>query len=141
MIRLGILEGLKSRSISKSERESRAEHVERDDASVTPIDSLPRPYHARTRHINASDTISKRAHLLFLDTCSFPLLVILFTMLELYKQASGHTSHVLSLPPKYLAAYSDFIIKNSSAVSQIESALRSLTYIIPGEHWIILRSI
>ncbi|TID20064.1 peroxisomal membrane protein pex16 [Venturia nashicola] len=43
-----------------------------------------------------------------------------------------HTSHVLSLPPKYLAAYSDFIIKNSSAVSQIESALRSLTYIIPG---------
>jgi hypothetical protein len=30
--------------------------------------------------------------------------------------------------------YSDFITKNSSAVSQIESALRSLTYIIPGTH-------
>jgi peroxin-16 len=39
---------------------------------------------------------------------------------------------VLSLPPRWLGMYSDFITKNSSAVSQIESALRSLTYIIPG---------
>ncbi|KAF2421210.1 peroxisomal membrane protein pex16 [Tothia fuscella] len=48
------------------------------------------------------------------------------------EQAYGHTSHALSLPPKWLNQYGDFIIKNSSAVSQIESALRSLTYIIPG---------
>jgi peroxin-16 len=53
-------------------------------------------------------------------------------MLELYKQAQNTTSHALSLPPKWLSAYSDFIIKNASAVSQIESGLRSLTYIIPG---------
>jgi peroxin-16 len=39
---------------------------------------------------------------------------------------------ILSLPPKYLAMYSNFITKNQSSVTQIESALRSLTYIIPG---------
>ncbi|KAL1648013.1 hypothetical protein SLS58_002338 [Diplodia intermedia] len=48
------------------------------------------------------------------------------------KQASNKVSEALSLPPKWLAQYSDFITKNASAVSQIESALRSLTYIIPG---------
>ncbi|KAF2793612.1 peroxisomal membrane protein pex16 [Melanomma pulvis-pyrius CBS 109.77] len=50
----------------------------------------------------------------------------------MYKQATQRTTEVLSLPPKWLGMYSDFITKNSSAVSQIESALRSLTYIIPG---------
>ncbi|KAK2003813.1 peroxisomal membrane protein [Colletotrichum falcatum] len=39
---------------------------------------------------------------------------------------------VLSLPPQWLHMYDDFITKNASQVSQIESALRSLTYIIPG---------
>ncbi|TVY83137.1 Peroxisomal membrane protein PEX16 [Lachnellula suecica] len=38
----------------------------------------------------------------------------------------------LALPPKWLNMYSDFITKNQSSVTQIESALRSLTYIIPG---------
>jgi peroxin-16 len=52
----------------------------------------------------------------------------------MYKQATQRTSDVLSMPPKWLGMYSDFIAKNSSAVSQIESALRSLTYIIPGAH-------
>lgn len=50
----------------------------------------------------------------------------------MYKQATQKTGEVLSMPPKWLGMYSDFITKNSSAVSQIESALRSLTYIIPG---------
>src|SRR5690348_11657079 len=50
----------------------------------------------------------------------------------MYKQATQRTTEVLSLPPRWLGMYSDFITKNSSAVSQIESALRSLTYIIPG---------
>lgn len=40
--------------------------------------------------------------------------------------------NVLSLPPKWLAKYDDFVTKNASQVSQMESALRSLTYIIPG---------
>ncbi|KAI1080532.1 peroxisome membrane protein [Whalleya microplaca] len=39
---------------------------------------------------------------------------------------------VLSMPPKWLHLYGDFITKNAHQVSQIESALRSLTYIIPG---------
>ncbi|KIV98576.1 uncharacterized protein PV09_09625 [Verruconis gallopava] len=50
-------------------------------------------------------------------------------MLDTYQQKA---SLALSAPPRWLSAYSDFIIKNASAVSQIESALRSLTYIIPG---------
>ncbi|KAI2627113.1 peroxisome membrane protein [Xylaria nigripes] len=36
------------------------------------------------------------------------------------------------MPPKLLHMYGDFITKNSHQVSQIESTLRSLTYIIPG---------
>lgn len=52
----------------------------------------------------------------------------------MYKQATQKTGEVLSLPPRWLGMYSDFITKNSSAVTQIESALRSLTYIIPGAH-------
>lgn len=40
--------------------------------------------------------------------------------------------NLLSLPPKWLNMYSTFITKNQSSVTQIESALRSLTYIIPG---------
>ncbi|TQN70441.1 Peroxisomal membrane protein PEX16 [Colletotrichum shisoi] len=39
---------------------------------------------------------------------------------------------VLSLPPQWLSMYDEFITKNAGQVSQIESALRSLTYIIPG---------
>ena len=38
----------------------------------------------------------------------------------------------LALPPKWLSMYGDFVTKNQSSVTQIESALRSLTYIIPG---------
>jgi peroxin-16 len=52
----------------------------------------------------------------------------------MYKQATQRTTEVLSMPKEWLGMYSDFITKNSSAVSQIESALRSLTYIIPGAH-------
>ncbi|KAF2966736.1 hypothetical protein GQX73_g6848 [Xylaria multiplex] len=36
------------------------------------------------------------------------------------------------MSPKWLHMYSDFITKNAHQVSQIESALRSLTYVIPG---------
>ncbi|KAF2491777.1 peroxisomal membrane protein pex16 [Lophium mytilinum] len=53
----------------------------------------------------------------------------------MYKQAKLGTQRLpdaLSQSPRWLSLYSDFITKNASAVSQIESALRSLTYIIPG---------
>ncbi|KAI1261720.1 peroxisome membrane protein [Xylariaceae sp. FL1019] len=42
------------------------------------------------------------------------------------------TNSLLGVPPKFLHMYADFITKNAHQVSQIESALRSLTYIIPG---------
>lgn len=49
------------------------------------------------------------------------------------KPTSKNPIHaVFSLPPRFLHMYSDFITKNNHQVSQIESALRSLTYIIPG---------
>lgn len=35
-------------------------------------------------------------------------------------------------PSKWLSVYEDFVSKNASSVGQVESALRSLTYIIPG---------
>ncbi|OCL13080.1 peroxisomal membrane protein pex16 [Glonium stellatum] len=50
----------------------------------------------------------------------------------MHEQASQRLPTVLSFPPKLLGMYGEFITKNASAVSQIESALRSLTYIIPG---------
>ncbi|KAF2993186.1 Peroxisomal membrane protein pex16 [Curvularia kusanoi] len=50
------------------------------------------------------------------------------------KEATHSATEVLSQPTKWLGMYSEFITKNSSAVSQIESALRSLTYIIPGRY-------
>ncbi|KAM7193325.1 peroxisomal membrane protein PEX16 [Rhypophila sp. PSN 637] len=39
---------------------------------------------------------------------------------------------IISLPSQWIHLYDDFITKNAHQVSQIESALRSLTYIIPG---------
>ena len=53
-------------------------------------------------------------------------------VMSMYKQASQRLPAALSFPPKLLGMYGEFITKNASAVSQIESALRSLTYIIPG---------
>jgi peroxin-16 len=46
--------------------------------------------------------------------------------------AGRQVPSALSLPPKWINMYGDFITKNQSSVTQIESALRSLTYIIPG---------
>ncbi|TQS31848.1 hypothetical protein Golomagni_07859, partial [Golovinomyces magnicellulatus] len=40
---------------------------------------------------------------------------------------------ILAMPPQWLNMYEQFITKNAGQVSQIESALRSLTYIIPGK--------
>ena len=55
------------------------------------------------------------------------------TMADMYKQAQSHIPETISLPSTWPSMYEDFVTKNASAVSQIESALRSLTYIIPGE--------
>lgn len=54
------------------------------------------------------------------------------TMSELYKLAQTGIPATISLPSHWLKSYEEFVAKNASSVSQIESALRSLTYIIPG---------
>ncbi|KAJ5796696.1 uncharacterized protein N7518_005236 [Penicillium psychrosexuale] len=41
---------------------------------------------------------------------------------------------VLLQPSKWLSIYEDFVTKNASSVGQVESTLRSLTYIIPGRY-------
>ena len=41
-------------------------------------------------------------------------------------------------PTKLVEAYEEFLTKNSSSVSQVESALRSLTYIIPGQCLLVI---
>lgn len=48
------------------------------------------------------------------------------------KQAADQTKVVVSLPPKWLDMYTDFITKNAGAVGQVEGALRSIAYLIPG---------
>ncbi|QMW31391.1 hypothetical protein G4B84_006772 [Aspergillus flavus NRRL3357] len=44
----------------------------------------------------------------------------------------GTVPSTLLRPSKWLPLYEDFVTKNASSVGQVESALRSLTYIIPG---------
>ncbi|KAH8648345.1 peroxisome membrane protein [Tricladium varicosporioides] len=52
--------------------------------------------------------------------------------METLKSAKSRLPNALSLPPRLLSKYSTFITTHQSSVTQIESALRSLTYIIPG---------
>ncbi|KAF2478631.1 peroxisomal membrane protein-domain-containing protein [Neohortaea acidophila] len=52
--------------------------------------------------------------------------------MEQLKHAADHTKVVVRLPEKWLNMYSDFITKNAGAVGQVEGALRSIAYIIPG---------
>ncbi|KAF2716816.1 peroxisomal membrane protein pex16 [Polychaeton citri CBS 116435] len=52
--------------------------------------------------------------------------------MEEKRQASGLSSINVNYPAKLLNMYGDFVSKNAGAVGQIEGALRSLTYIIPG---------
>ncbi|KAL8691781.1 MAG: hypothetical protein Q9218_003082, partial [Villophora microphyllina] len=54
------------------------------------------------------------------------------TMTSLYKQAQSAIPATVSLPSSWLKSYEDFVTNNASSVTQIESTLRSLTYIIPG---------
>lgn len=53
-------------------------------------------------------------------------------MMESLKQAAAQTKVVVKLPTKWASRYSDFITQNAGAVGQVEGALRSVTYLIPG---------
>ena len=52
--------------------------------------------------------------------------------MEQLKSAASQTKVVVKLPTKWISMYSDFITKNAGAVGQVEGALRSLTYLVPG---------
>lgn len=53
------------------------------------------------------------------------------------KQAADQTKVIVQMPPQWLGMYSDFITKNAGAVGQVEGALRSLTYILPGTYSLV----
>lgn len=52
--------------------------------------------------------------------------------IEALKEHTAAIPKVLSLPPQWLNTYDDFILKNAGAVTNIETGLRNLTYLIPG---------
>ena len=54
--------------------------------------------------------------------------------MERVKSATEQTKVVLKLPSKWVSMYGEFITKNAGAVGQVEGALRSLTYLVPGKH-------
>lgn len=53
--------------------------------------------------------------------------------METVRNIQNPIPQVVLQPSKWLALYEDFVAKNSSSVGSVESALRSLTYIIPGK--------
>ena len=79
-----------------------------------------------------------RIHVHLITVCSssllicFSVIVAESAMMDRLKQAAEQTKVAVKLPPKWFNMYGDFITKNAGAVGQVEGALRSLTYIIPG---------
>ncbi|KAI7539826.1 hypothetical protein KC331_g9514, partial [Hortaea werneckii] len=57
--------------------------------------------------------------------------------MERLRQAADQTKVTVKMPAKLVGMYGDFITKNAGAVGQVEGALRSLTYIIPGAYTVI----
>ncbi|KAI7355712.1 hypothetical protein KC336_g22254, partial [Hortaea werneckii] len=57
--------------------------------------------------------------------------------MERLRQAADQTKVTVKMPAKLVGMYGDFITKNAGAVGQVEGALRSLTYIIPGATGVI----
>ena len=56
-------------------------------------------------------------------------------MADSFKEARSMISDNVALPARWPQMYEKFVSENASSVSQIESALRSLTYIIPGRYF------
>lgn len=53
-------------------------------------------------------------------------------MMQAYRKSTQAATDMLAMPTKYGKLYEEFIVSNASSIGSIESALRSLTYIIPG---------
>ncbi|KAF5007579.1 hypothetical protein FDECE_6087 [Fusarium decemcellulare] len=81
--------------------------------------------------MEASSSSSRTAQSSATNSTSFPSSFSSSTTKSTTKSRPSLGS-ILSLPPQWLSMYDEFITKNAGQVSQIESALRSLTYIIPG---------
>lgn len=64
---------------------------------------------------------------------------LLHKIMDPTRDCRGSVRSTLLRPSKWLPLYEDFVTKNASSVGQVESALRSLTYIIPGSFQGILR--
>ncbi|KAL4898427.1 peroxisomal membrane protein-domain-containing protein [Aspergillus ambiguus] len=62
------------------------------------------------------------------------LICYLFLTMESAWNTKAQVPPALWQPSKWLPMYEDFVTKNASTVGQVESALRSLTYIIPGRY-------
>ncbi|KAJ5738228.1 Peroxisome membrane protein Pex16 [Penicillium malachiteum] len=71
----------------------------------------------------ARDLLTSRSH----------AIALLHLDMETVGTIQNPISPAMLQPSKWLSLYEDFVTKNSSSVGQVESALRSLTYIIPGE--------
>ncbi|KAL4928239.1 peroxisomal membrane protein PEX16 [Aspergillus undulatus] len=54
--------------------------------------------------------------------------------MEAARKTRNAVPAALLQPSKWLPMYEDFVTKNASSIGQVESALRSLTYIIPGRY-------
>ena len=67
----------------------------------------------------------------FLNSHQFQTMAASEAVVRTYKQIRQLPQNAPS-PRSMLGKYEDFVSNNASSVSQIESALRSLTYIIPG---------
>ena len=96
----------------------------------------PNLYQAYRQHVIASTTSAQHLPAIYtittLSTAQRHQYLLLFNTMETLKTAKRRVPDALALPPKWLSMYGDFVTKNQSSVTQIESALRSLTYIIPG---------
>jgi hypothetical protein len=55
-------------------------------------------------------------------------------MADSFKKGRSLIPDSITSPARWPQMYEKFVSENASSVSQIESALRSLTYIIPGRH-------
>lgn len=100
--------------------------------------AFPLPTTSSSSNVNADFFPALISHCYVIGTFQFHIAQSSYfgrsttTMRSFYKQAQSCIPATISLPPPWIRSYQEFVSKNASQVSQIESALRSLSYIIPG---------
>lgn len=105
-------------------------------ASLPPTPPLsasdPTDAHSTERHEQHESHHETRKPLTSQSLHSSPIKQAPSSVLSTVRSLPKHLQAGLHLPQEWLSLYSSFVLKNASSVAQIESALRSLTYIIPG---------